>query len=501
MHRSQRRSHTVPEGARGGADTAARAPPRRPGRGPRRPLAREAPVRRGDHRHPPAPPLEGAGGDRRTRGRRWRRPSRRSTPRRCATPRSGATASTGPGSASFPRAGATSRWRSPRRPNPTPPSPAREPHRADRPPAVKPMSVDEAALRLEASGQDVLVFRDPSNEPGLRALPAARRRLRTDRARMLIGTADGSAGPAFRREGLGRPPARLLPSPAGRPATPSSRARPTPGGGGRRAGRGGARRAARQARARRLHGRRTAASRFRTAASTRIEGEVVAFATTAQPIDFGALDGIPIDLVFLVVSPTEAAAAASPGARARLAPPAGAGYRRGLARARAPPTRSPRSSATPKRRREARRERPRDGQARALLTAEILRSPELEDLEMRVVAGESGFHRPIPWGRIQRPGLALAGFLPYIKPGRIQILGESELNYLDTMPDGRAARADRSRSARCPSRRSSSRRASAPRTTSRASAACARSRCSSRTRRPRSSSSRSPASSRTSSPR
>ena len=31
-------------------------------------------------------------------------------------------------------------------------------------------------------------------------------------------------------------------------------------------------------------------------------------------------------------------------------------------------------------------------------------------------------------------GLALAGFLPYIKPGRIQILGESELNYLDTMP-------------------------------------------------------------------
>jgi HPr kinase/phosphorylase len=68
------------------------------------------------------------------------------------------------------------------------------------------------------------------------------------------------------------------------------------------------------------------------------------------------------------------------------------------------------------------------------LTAEILRSPALEDLELRVIAGETGFHRPISWGRIQRPGLALAGFLPYIKPGRIQILGESELNYLDTMP-------------------------------------------------------------------
>ena len=78
---------------------------------------------------------------------------------------------------------------------------------------------------------------------------------------------------------------------------------------------------------------------------------------------------------------------------------------------------------------------PRTASKTPHLTAEILRSPALEDLELRVVAGESGFARPIAWGRIQRPGLALAGFLPYIKPGRIQILGESELNYLDTMPE------------------------------------------------------------------
>jgi HPr kinase/phosphorylase len=77
---------------------------------------------------------------------------------------------------------------------------------------------------------------------------------------------------------------------------------------------------------------------------------------------------------------------------------------------------------------------PQTGKTRSL-TAEILRSPALEDLEMRVVAGETGFSRAISWGRIQRPGLALAGFIPYIKPGRIQILGESELNYLDTMPE------------------------------------------------------------------
>jgi HPr kinase/phosphorylase len=70
----------------------------------------------------------------------------------------------------------------------------------------------------------------------------------------------------------------------------------------------------------------------------------------------------------------------------------------------------------------------------AQLTAEILRSAALSDLDLRVIAGETGFNRPISWGRIQRPGLALAGFLSFIKPGRIQVLGESELNYLETMP-------------------------------------------------------------------
>ena len=70
-----------------------------------------------------------------------------------------------------------------------------------------------------------------------------------------------------------------------------------------------------------------------------------------------------------------------------------------------------------------------------LLTAEILLSPALADLGLSVVAGERGLSRRISWGRIQRPGLAFAGFLAFIKPGRIQVLGESELNYLDTMPE------------------------------------------------------------------
>ena len=85
---------------------------------------------------------------------------------------------------------------------------------------------------------------------------------------------------------------------------------------------------------------------------------------------------------------------------------------------------------------------------------------------MRVVAGESGFGSPIAWGRIQRPGLAFAGFLPYIKPGRIQILGESELNYLDTLRRATSAASASPRSARCRCRPSSSPRARRPPTTS-----------------------------------
>jgi HPr kinase/phosphorylase len=77
---------------------------------------------------------------------------------------------------------------------------------------------------------------------------------------------------------------------------------------------------------------------------------------------------------------------------------------------------------------------PNEPRPSPVLTAEILLSQALADLEFKVVAGERGFSRRISWGRIQRPGLAFAGFLAFIKPGRIQILGESELNYMDTMP-------------------------------------------------------------------
>ena len=53
------------------------------------------------------------------------------------------------------------------------------------------------------------------------------------------------------------------------------------------------------------------------------------------------------------------------------------------------------------------------------------------ELELKVLAGESGLAaKKISSERIQKLGLALAGFAHYIHPGRVQIVGQSEISYL-----------------------------------------------------------------------
>ncbi|OJY29457.1 MAG: HPr(Ser) kinase/phosphatase [Myxococcales bacterium 68-20] len=59
------------------------------------------------------------------------------------------------------------------------------------------------------------------------------------------------------------------------------------------------------------------------------------------------------------------------------------------------------------------------------------------------LAGESGQNRPIRHPRVQKSGLALAGHYYGVVPTRVQVLGETELSYLDTLPPearGEAAR-------------------------------------------------------------
>jgi HPr kinase/phosphorylase len=66
--------------------------------------------------------------------------------------------------------------------------------------------------------------------------------------------------------------------------------------------------------------------------------------------------------------------------------------------------------------------------------AELL-GEELQYLRLRVLSGESHLDNEITHPRVQKPGLAFAGYYAYVKPGRVQIIGESETEYLKTLEE------------------------------------------------------------------
>src|SRR5215813_8431446 len=53
------------------------------------------------------------------------------------------------------------------------------------------------------------------------------------------------------------------------------------------------------------------------------------------------------------------------------------------------------------------------------------------NLGLELIAGAAGIEKEITVPRIQKPGLSLAGFIEYIHPGRVQILGQSEITFLN----------------------------------------------------------------------
>jgi HPr kinase/phosphorylase len=65
--------------------------------------------------------------------------------------------------------------------------------------------------------------------------------------------------------------------------------------------------------------------------------------------------------------------------------------------------------------------------------AQLLRDEELGELELSVQAGGERLDNRVLHPRVQKPGLAFAGYYPYIKAGRVQIVGESEIAYLATL--------------------------------------------------------------------
>jgi HPr kinase/phosphorylase len=64
-----------------------------------------------------------------------------------------------------------------------------------------------------------------------------------------------------------------------------------------------------------------------------------------------------------------------------------------------------------------------------LFVSKFIEDPELQ-VELKLFAGKAGLDRQITAPRIQKPGLALAGFLDLVSTSRVQVFGKTEMAYL-----------------------------------------------------------------------
>jgi len=76
----------------------------------------------------------------------------------------------------------------------------------------------------------------------------------------------------------------------------------------------------------------------------------------------------------------------------------------------------------------------------SMAVRELLTDAGAERLGLELLAGEQGLDTAINRPRIQKPGLALAGFIEYIYPGRVQILGKAEMTFLHERPPSERSR-------------------------------------------------------------
>ncbi|HUL32203.1 MAG TPA: HPr(Ser) kinase/phosphatase, partial [Thermodesulfobacteriota bacterium] len=54
-------------------------------------------------------------------------------------------------------------------------------------------------------------------------------------------------------------------------------------------------------------------------------------------------------------------------------------------------------------------------------------------LELTLMAGRKGLRKKITHSQVQKMGLALTGFIPFINPERLQIIGNTEMAYFNTL--------------------------------------------------------------------
>ena len=67
----------------------------------------------------------------------------------------------------------------------------------------------------------------------------------------------------------------------------------------------------------------------------------------------------------------------------------------------------------------------------SMTVGELLVDEGAGSINLTLIAGGDGLDNVVDRPRIQKPGLALAGFLEHIHPGRIQVLGKSETSFLN----------------------------------------------------------------------
>ena len=58
---------------------------------------------------------------------------------------------------------------------------------------------------------------------------------------------------------------------------------------------------------------------------------------------------------------------------------------------------------------------------------------EEHKLELTLIAGEIGLNRLIKHRRVQKPGIALAGYPEAVRPNRVLVFGKTEIGYLETL--------------------------------------------------------------------
>jgi len=74
------------------------------------------------------------------------------------------------------------------------------------------------------------------------------------------------------------------------------------------------------------------------------------------------------------------------------------------------------------------------------IRVEQLVNDQAFDLRVQLVTGREGLSRRIVSARVQKPGLALAGFFQHIHPDRLAVFGNTEMSYLATLPSEQQAR-------------------------------------------------------------